>query len=98
MGFLRQEYWRGFPLPSPGDLPNPGIEPAPPTLAGGFFTAEPLGKRLFRNPGLFPLVAPSSLQGLHHLYQPVRGTERGTWVWEGEGGSASDVPPFHSPR
>ena len=27
MGFLRQEYWSGLPFPSPGDLPNPGIEP-----------------------------------------------------------------------
>ena len=31
-------------LPSPGDLPNPGIEHASPALAGGFFTAEPAGK------------------------------------------------------
>ena len=28
-GFSRQEYWSGLPCPSPGDLPNPGIEPAP---------------------------------------------------------------------
>ena len=27
MGFPRQEYWSGFPFPSPGDLPNPGIKP-----------------------------------------------------------------------
>ena len=27
MGFPRQEYWSGLPFPSPGDLPNPGIEP-----------------------------------------------------------------------
>ena len=27
MGFSRQEYWSGLPCPSPGDLPNPGIEP-----------------------------------------------------------------------
>ena len=39
-GFSRQEYWSGLPFPSPGDLPDPGIEPtslASPTLAGGFF-------------------------------------------------------------
>ena len=41
MGFPRQEYWSGLPFPSPGDLPNPGIEPASPAMAGGFFTAEP---------------------------------------------------------
>ena len=30
MEFSRQEYWSGLPFPSPGDLPNPGIEPVPP--------------------------------------------------------------------
>ena len=42
--FSRQEYWSGWPFPSPGDLPNPGIEPTSPTLAGRFFTTEPPGK------------------------------------------------------
>ena len=37
MGFPRQEYWNGLPFPIPGDLPNPGIEPASPALAGRFF-------------------------------------------------------------
>ena len=43
MGFSRQEYWRGLPLPTPGDLFNPGIEPASlasPAMAGGFFTSS----------------------------------------------------------
>ena len=40
MGFSRQEYWRGLPFPSPGDLPDPGIEPRCPAWAGGFFTSE----------------------------------------------------------
>jgi len=44
MGFLRQEYWRGLPFPSPGDLPDPRIEPASPALASGLVTTEPLGK------------------------------------------------------
>ena len=46
MEFSRQEYWSGLSFPTPGDLSDPGIEPAslvPPTLAGGF-TTEPLGK------------------------------------------------------
>ena len=41
MGFSRQEYWSGLPFPPPGDLPKPGIEPAPlmsSALAGRFFT------------------------------------------------------------
>ena len=47
MEFSRQEYWSGLPLPTPGELPNLGNEPAylaSPILAGGFFTAEPLEK------------------------------------------------------
>ena len=44
MVFSKQEYWSGLPFLSPGDLPNPGIEPASPVLAGGFFITEPPGK------------------------------------------------------
>ena len=43
MEFSQQEYWSGLPLYPLGDLPDPGIEPAFPALAGGFFTTEPLG-------------------------------------------------------
>ena len=39
-----QQNWNGLPFPPPGDLPNPGIELAPPALADGFFTTEPPGK------------------------------------------------------
>ena len=41
MGFPRQEYWSALPFPSPGELPDPGMEPTSPALAGGFFTTEP---------------------------------------------------------
>ena len=44
MEFSRQEYWSRLPLPSPGDLPNQGVEPISPTLADRFFTTEPPGK------------------------------------------------------
>ena len=40
MGFPRQEYWSGFPFPSPGDIPDPGIKPVSPALAGGSFTSK----------------------------------------------------------
>ena len=53
MGFSRQEYWSGLPFPSPGDLPNPGIEPRSPTLQADAFTSEPLcscWRRLLRVP------------------------------------------------
>ena len=44
LGFSRQEYWSGVPFPSPGDLPDPGIESTSYTWAGGFLTIEPLRK------------------------------------------------------
>ena len=44
MGFSRQEYWSGLPFPSPGDLPNPGIEPRSPTLQADASPSEPPGK------------------------------------------------------
>ena len=50
MEFSRQEYWSGLPFPSPGNLPDPGIETkslASPALAGGFFITVPPGKPEF---------------------------------------------------
>ena len=43
MGFSRQEYWSGLPFPSPGDLPNPGMEPSP-ALRADALTSEPPGR------------------------------------------------------
>ena len=44
MGFSRQEYWNALPFPSPGDLPNPGIEPRSPALQADSLPAELGGK------------------------------------------------------
>ena len=44
MEFFRQEYWSGFPFPSPGDLPDPGIEPRSPALQADVLPSEPPGK------------------------------------------------------
>ena len=46
VGFSRQEYWSELPFPFPEHLPDPGIKPASPALAGRFFTTEPAGKPL----------------------------------------------------
>ena len=43
-GIFRQEYWNGLPFPSPGDLPNSGIEPRSPALQANSLTSEPSGK------------------------------------------------------
>ena len=44
MGFSRQEYWSGLPFPSPGDLPDPRIEPGSPALQADALPSEPPGK------------------------------------------------------
>ena len=44
MGFSRQEYWSGLPFPSPGDLPNPGIEPRSPASQTDALASELPGK------------------------------------------------------
>ena len=44
MGFSRQEYWSGLPFPSPGDLPDPGIEPRSAALQADALPSEPPGK------------------------------------------------------
>ena len=44
-GFSRQERWSGVPVPSPGHLLDPGVEPRSPALAGRFFTTTPPGER-----------------------------------------------------
>ena len=46
MGFPRQDYWSGLPFPSPGDRPNPGIEPGSPALQADALSSEPPGKPL----------------------------------------------------
>ena len=46
MGFSRQEYWSGLPFPSPGDLPDPGIEPRSPALKADSLATEQQGKPL----------------------------------------------------
>ena len=47
MGFSRQEYWSGWPFPSPGDLPDPGMEPRSPALQGILYCLSPQGSLPF---------------------------------------------------
>ena len=44
MGSSRQEYWSGSPFSSPGDIPDPGIDPRSPTLQADSLPSEPPGK------------------------------------------------------
>ena len=52
MEFSRQEYWSGWPLPSVGDLPDPGIEPGSPALQADYLPFEPPGKPFCSSPSL----------------------------------------------
>ena len=65
MGLSWQKYWCGLPFPPPGNLPDPGIKPASPALAGGFFTPEALGKS---NLSLSDLNNSPSEQNDQHIY------------------------------
>ena len=73
MGFSKQEYWSGLPFPSPGDLPDSGIEPGSPTLQADPLPSEPPGTFKTRNWERFniylqPIYVGSVLGTLHfHL-------------------------------
>ena len=75
MGFSRQEYWSGVPLPSPGDLPNPGIEPGPPALQADSLPAESQGKP--KNTGVGSL---SLLQGIFPPQELNQGLLHCRWI------------------
>ena len=54
--FSRQECWSGLPFPSPGDLPDPGIEPGSPALQADALPSEPPGKPNETETGLYRTV------------------------------------------
>ena len=69
MEFSRPEYWSGQPLPSPGDLPNPGIKARSPTLQVDSLPAKPQGK---------PTLGEGNVNSLQYsrLGNPM---DRGAW-------------------
>ena len=62
MEFSRQECWSGLPFPSPGDLPNPGIEPRSPVLQADSLLSEPSGKPT--------IIIHDPIRSTHFLYIP----------------------------
>ena len=57
MGFSRQEYWSGLPFPSPGDVPDPGIEPGSPALSADALPSEPPWKPVYIHICIYMLIA-----------------------------------------
>ena len=66
-GSSRQECESRLPFPSPGDLPDPGIEPRSPALAGGFFTAKPPGKLMAKSRDRYIQVPKKKIMEIHSL-------------------------------
>ena len=73
MEFSRQEYWSGLPLPSPGDLPDPGIKPGSPVLQEDSLLSEPSGPQtsMFFESVIFFLVAALFSYFCQHGLSPV---------------------------
>ena len=95
VGFSRQEYWSRLPFPSPGDLPDPGMEPRSPALRADTLTSEPPGDQnkgrcykkdtvllvpAFCNWILYPSSLPSICQQWKRLYISNEGQgDSNTW-------------------
>ena len=79
MGFSRQEYWSGLPFPSPGDVPNPGIEPRSPALQADTLTSEPSGKPV--KLVILTTKWESSGEAIHYWEQDLCFSHP-SWCWE----------------
>ena len=76
MEFSKQEYWSGLPFPSPGDLPNPGIESRSPTLQADSLLTEPPGNPL--NALGVPLNSLGALKHISNSHSPDRNDHQST--------------------
>ena len=80
MGFLRQEYWRGLPFPSPGDLPDPGIKPKSPALQADSLLTEPPGKILSKLKRF--IFGEEGIPWSQHAWVGIQTLMlRNTWLW-----------------
>ena len=80
MGFSRQEYWSGWPFPSPGDLPDPGIEHTSPALQAYALTSEPPRKPMMQSRSFLKrLFGSSLLSATRGNKEPLEESGRGEW-------------------
>ena len=78
MKLSRREYWNGLPFPSPGDLPDPGIEPQSPALQADSLLSEPPGKPRFV--GAAAAAAAKSLQSCLTMCNPIDSSPPGSTI------------------
>ena len=94
MGFPRQEYCSGLPFHSPGDLPNPGIELISPSLAGRFFTTEPVHCLCLH--GIYSLDLENKVQKLRITKHKNLGPTVHWRVWPKSEGNNSSWPKWNT--
>ena len=70
MEFSRQEYWSGLPFPSPGDLPDPGIECGPPAMQADALLSEPPG-----NPIIIQSKVSQKERVIYHILTHIYGVK-----------------------
>ena len=76
VGFPRQEYWSGLPFPTPGDLPDPGIEPASllsSALAGRFFTTSDTLEALHT---IYAKINSRYIKDINVIYKAIKAPEK----------------------
>ena len=84
MGFSRQEYLSGLPFPSPGDLPDPGIEPGSPTLEADALTSEPPEKFHKYKARHLKLLEVGFPDGSEVKNSPANSGDMGSISWSGK--------------
>ena len=82
MGFSRQEYWSRLPFPSPGDLPDPGIESRSPALQADSLTSEPPESKIqfLCWMATLKLLSGSTFPSLSNTWLENTSIEKGTWA------------------
>ena len=78
----RQECWSGLPFPSPGDLPNPGIEPRSPAWQADALPSEPPGKPNRIPIELFQILKDDAVKGLHSICWQIWKTQQWPQDWK----------------
>ena len=100
LGFSKQEYWSGLPFPSPGDLPNPGIEPGSPVLQADALPSESPGKCWVpKNWYFWTVMLEKFLESPLDCkeIQPVHPKGNQSWIFIGRTDAEADTPILWPP-